>query len=224
MIKNPKFVIGSLLVVLFCCVGICANRAAAQRSSSGLSFDTGLIFLPEIKKQGAWGYETWRPTSTAFFLAAGWNTYFRAYEWSKEKSVGLLVYPMLGFCAANTSGGTGDEFYSSLVAQVPVLLHFSQGLLSTNESNAERGWGFSAGYEASGMFDVEYLISSISGNSLRPKPYWLRPMVGISYRYWNKAGAATELSLFYSNQREDYGLGPKDKSLIRLNWSSYMNY
>lgn len=77
MFKNPKFVVSSVLLVLFSCVGICAYRPAAQRSSSSLLFDTGLIRLPEIKKQATWGYETWRPATTAFFLAAGCYTHHR---------------------------------------------------------------------------------------------------------------------------------------------------
>ena len=215
------------------------NHTCAQRTSWGIMWNGGLVHIPAVYRfdtfiampPGNLGIKSEsRPAVTAPLAGWGIHTYTRMYEFNPESSIGLVVNPM-GAIYIPYAAGNGWDFFDvldsygfPLMAQVPVMLHFANGMFSTSSSTKDIGWGISAGIESSFLLDLNWVDRRNSERYEIPSAYWVRPAVAAHLRYWNRNDKPRELSFQFSTHRDAYTDVPVSRPMFRISYGGYWNY
>ncbi len=229
---------GFALILALCLAGS-AQDTHAQRTSWGIMWNGGTLAIPATYRYnmlpgGARGEQfVSRVDATAIFFGWGVNTYTRLYEINPEMSIGLMLNPS-GTVYVPLNFGEGndifevfrdtDEYGFPLMGQLPVMLHFANGMFSTASSTKEVGFGLSAGVEATYLLDI---FTFDIGNSPRydlPSVAWVRPAVAAHFRYWNKNDRPRELTFMFSTNRDDYTTPAVARPMFKITYGGYFNY
>lgn len=215
------------------------HNGMAQRTSWGIMWNGGTVHIPAVYRfdsfvampSGNPGIKSEsRPAVTAPLAGWGIHTYTRIYEINPESSVGLVVNPM-GAIYVPFSASNGWDFFDvmdsygfPLMAQVPVMLHFANGMFSTVSSTKNIGWGISAGVEGTFLLDLNWIDRRNSDRYEMPSAHWVRPAVAAHLRYWNRNDNPRELSFQFSTHRDAYTDVPVSRPMFRISYGGYWNY
>lgn len=230
-----------LALILALCLAGSVQDAHAQRTSWGIMWNGGTLAMPatyyySVLPGGARGEQrVSRVDATAIFFGWGVNTYTRLYEINPEMSIGLMVNPS-GTVYLPLNFGQGndvfeffrdtDEYGFPLMGQLPVMLHFANGMFSTASSTKEVGFGLSAGIEATYLLDAATFENrdDLWFSSENPSVAWVRPAVAAHFRYWNKNDRPRELTFMFSTNRDDYTTPAVARPMFKITYGGYFNY
>lgn len=233
-----------LLVSILCIIGvfISSNELLAQRTSWGIMWNGGSLAVPATYRYdqvaglpaGSRGQQNVsRIDATAIFFGWGVNTYTRMYEINPEMSLGLMLNPM-GTIYLPMNFGKGNDLLElfrntedygfPLMLQLPVMLHFANGMFSTSNSTKELGWGISAGVEASYLLDIMRFEVSDRTRYDFPSVAWVRPAVAAHFRHWSRRNRPRELTFQFSTHRDHYTDVPVARPMFKISYGGYFNY
>lgn len=218
------------------------NHVYAQRISWGVMWNGATVPIPEAIRYrtftgmpaGSRGTPTIaREASTALIGGWGFHTYTRLYEINPEMSIGLMANPMIAvYYPANFGNGLDPwaifdvfEIYGlPVMMQMPLMVHFASGMLSTSASSKDIGFGFSAGVEGS-LFADRY-IRSLSGEIQYDLPdvSWVRPAIAAHLRYWSRNDRPREFSFQFSTHRDNYTGSGVLRPMFKVSYGGYWNY
>lgn len=237
LVAMKKYLVVSFLCAL--CLTATSDQLFAQRTSWGIMWNGGTLAMPasyrySLLPGNVRGQQfVSRVDATAIFFGWGVNTYTRLYEINPEMSIGLMVNPS-GTVYLPLNFGRGndifdlfkdtDEYGFPLMGQLPVMLHFANGMFSTASSVKGVGFGLSAGVEATYLLDIATFESSNDIQYDLPSVGWVRPAIAAHFRYWNRNDRPRELTFMFSTNRDDYTTPAVARPMFKITYGGYFNY
>lgn len=181
-----------------------------------------------------------RPANWAAGFSIHYNFLNRLYEFNADNSLMLVASPNFGIFVPTKkiddplASGLGD-YGIPVFFQLPIMLQYANGMLSTNQSDRNNGFAFSLGVEATWYHDPWRYRDPNRPTSFHYDPFaesrfiaaptlLFRPVAAIHWRTWSKLNQPYEFSLHYAAGRQTYDLGTVDRGFVRLSYTYYWNY
>lgn len=232
---------GAVLLITLCFFGS-MDRVSAQRVSWGVMWNGATVPIPDVIRYrilsttppGSRGVPSiGRSAATALIGGWGFHTYTRLYEFNPDLSMGVMANPMIAVYFP-ADFGSGFDYWAifdvfdlygiPVMLQMPLMLQFAGGMMSTNSSSKDIGWAISAGVEGS-LFTDRY-VRRLRGNAQYDLPdlSWVRPAAAAHLRYWNRNNKARELSFQFSTHRDNYTGEGVLRPMYKISYGAYWNY
>lgn len=231
-----------LTLVLLCTL---TSWTHAQRLTKGAGVGFFSMQLPEAylerksTVQGIPDDSLLRPANWSFGFGINYSFLYRVYTINNDNSLMISASPMLGiqFTTNNldTDMGVFGDYGLPLVVQLPLMLQYANGMVSTNESDRDHGFAFGLGVETTWYHDrwryanpndpLSSYSNFFTDNRFIAAPSLLvRPVAAISWRTWSKSNYPLDFSLQYSTSNQTYDLGTANRGMIRFSFTSFWNY
>lgn len=232
---------GKLLLFVMLAFGP-MEEVSAQRILWGVMWNGAAVPIPEVIRYnaspslptGSRGVPTVaRSEATALIGGWGLHTFTPLYEFNPETSIGLMANPMLAvYYPVNFNRGFTpwdifdlfDTYGLPVMMQMPLMVHFAHGMLSTTSSIKEIGWGISAGIEGSMLLDRYARLFRNNSRYDVPEMSWVRPVVAAHLRYWTRNDRPRELSFQFSTHQDNYTATGVMRPMFKISYGGYWNY
>lgn len=221
-----------------------ATFSHAQRSTKGAGLSLLRMQLPEAYLERKSTVQTpddslLRPANQALGFGFNYSYLYRLYQFHANQSIMLAANPMFGFFFTSdnlsTDEGVVGDYGFPIMFQMPLMLQFARGMVSTNESDREHGFGIGLGVEATWYHDkwrysnpnspFSSFYNFFSDNRFIAAPSLLiRPAAAVYWRTWSKRDVPMEFSLQYSTTQQSYALGTANRSFLRFSYTIFWNY
>lgn len=176
-----------------------------------------------------------RVDRSAYFLALNYIIRQNVYEINNNNSLALDIRPTLGFYFPKEKKAndrifvyTGAEFNPRLLLQLPIMLHYNFGVLSTSETENEHGLGVGVGVNYQRIFDAEHYnpdYNFFDRHQLFTGDHSLwQPVISLAYRRWGSNSFCYEYAFKYMFSSEEVRNVQYARNTLLFSVNLYFNY
>lgn len=176
-----------------------------------------------------------RKKRETFFAAINYTVRTNLYTINNNNSIAIDLRPTLGFYFSNTKELNDRKLIYNepmlnprVLFQLPILLEYNLGVLSTVDSDLDHGLGVGFGINYQRIFDAEHYnpdYFSFDKHQLYTGPHnmW-QPTISLAYRRWGSNSFCYEYAVKYMFANEEFRANSFDRNTILFNVNAYINY